>query len=131
MTALNTIFDDNFDIAITTKPNFFDENKRSHRTVSRGVTTLLMTTEDAIIGVVDRIHFDVNSHDAYICTVVSTSLTDAKNIIKGLKKVCATYIPTSVENMIEWEGGNWKIFTYARYVYQFTVIVRKAIIEAY
>ena len=131
MTELNTIFENNFDSGITTTPDFFDGNVRSINTIKRGVTTLLANTEDEIQGVIDRRFYDRDAYDGYICELVARTLSDAKNIIKGLKKVCATYTPTSEENILQWEEGDWTLFTRARYEFRFIVLVRRAVIQAF
>jgi len=131
MTDLKTIFENNFDTNICSKPNFYDGQMRSIATMKRGVVTLLSNTSDEIIGIMERYHFDPNSHDGYICWVVSDTLDDARNIVKALKKVAATYSPTSEENIIQWEEGSWSIFLDARFEFKFIVIVRKAGVVAY
>lgn len=131
MNSLNTIFDANFDANIATKPDFFDGQVRSINTVRRGVVSMLLLTNDEILGVIDRRYYDRESHDGYICWAKSTTEADAINMVKALKKVCATYAGSSDENILQWEEGDWEIFTNAQYVYRFNVIVRKAGMVAY
>lgn len=131
MTSLNTIFDNNFDDSITTKPNFYNRTIRNPVSMLRGVVTLLANTDDEIIGIIQRNHYDPESYDGYICWVVAQTLSDARNIIKGLKKVASTLTPTDDETVMQWETGDWEIFGTHRFIFRFIVLVRKSGLVAY
>ncbi len=132
MTHINTIFEDNFDTNITTKPSFYKKQKRHPASVKRGVVTLHINILDDTMGIRERVHFDPKSHDAYFCWVVSeTNKADLENIIKALKKVIVTYTPTDTENIIRWEEGKLNPRPNGRWEFTFVVLVRKAGIKLY
>lgn len=132
MTALNDILDNGWDVSITSKPTFLTTNETNFRGYQRVVSTQRTTSTDDIIGIVAREYFDTNANDAYNCIVTTmTSEADLNNMITAIKKVCATYTPTSAENILEWAGGNIEPFNGVRWVFRFTIIVSRAGIVAY
>lgn len=131
MTSLEDIFDNNFDIGITTKPTFYDMRKTPLALIGRGVGTLLANDSDEIMGIMERSMYSPESHDGYFVWVVARSQSDAEDIKKALKKVAATYTPTSEENILQWEEGEWEFHGVSRHEYKFVVIVRRAGISAY
>lgn len=131
MNRLNTIFDANFDIGITTEPNYYDTPIRNPATVIRGVFSVKSMTHDLTTGLMERLHFSPDSYDGYIVTVVSTSQSDMDNIVKALKKSASTYSGGTDENIIQWDDGVLTIINNMRYVYAIPFILRKAGIESY
>jgi hypothetical protein len=131
MTDINSIISDNWDATIVTAPTIADELRRSRNTMNEGITTLISNTSDMVIGILDRSHLDPDSYDGYICWVISATEANLLKYIKAIKKVCAEYTPTSDENVLKWEGGDWKIFNNKRFEFQFVLIVYKAGIQLY
>ena len=132
MTALNTILNAGWDTDICTKPSFITLREANFRFYPRVVGTQIVTDEDEFIGIPDRDYYSAESHDAYIikfCT--QTSLADLRNMEQAIKKVCATYDPTSAESILEWSGGEIKDFNGWRWEFTMTIYVRKSGVSAY
>ncbi len=132
MTALNTILADNWDGAICTKPSMITISTSNWRTYQRVVATQKISKEDEIQGIVTRAYYSADSHDLYDCIITTmTSEADMENMITAIKKICATYSPTSDENILQWEGGDIEPFNGMRWIFRFRLIVRRAGISAY
>lgn len=132
MTALNTILDTNWDAGICTKPTFITQSTGNWRAYMRVVSTQKITKLDEIIGTVSRAYFDPNAHDAFHVIITSmTSEADLENMIEAIKKICATYTPTSAENILQWEGGDLEVFNGVRWVFTMTILVRRSGRTAY
>ena len=131
MTDINDIISDNFDTGICPKPDIIDDSRACRRGYTRVISTRRTTTIDDIQGITQRQFFNPDAYDAWICWIISTTESDAENIIKAVKKLCATYIPTSEENILEWQGGDWKPFNNVRFEFTFVLLKRKSGIQAY
>ena len=131
MTDINDIIDANFDEGICTKPDIIDDSKACRRGFTRVISTRRTTTIDDIEGIAQRRFFNPDAYDAWITWVISNTEADAENIIKAIKKICSTYTPTSEENILEWQGGDWKPFNNIRYQFKFVLLKRKSGIQAY
>ena len=131
MTDINIIINDNWDTGICVKPDIIDDSRDSRRGYQRVVSTRRSTTIDDIEGIVQRQFFNPDAYDAWITWIISNTEVDADNMIKAIKKVCATFTPTSDENILEWEGGDWKPFNGVRYEFKFVLLKRKSGYQAY
>ena len=138
MTDINDIINDNWDTGICTKPDIIDDTKACRRGFERVVSTKRTTTVDDIEGIVKRQFFNPDAYDAWITWIISQKSsnvsdpeTDVENMIKAIKKLCATFTPTSEENILQWEGGDWKPFNNVRYEFKFVLLRRKSGIQAY
>lgn len=128
---MNTIISDNFDEGICTKPDIIDDTKMSRRGFERVISTRRASTIDEIEGITGRQFWDKDSYDGWICWAISTTEADCENIMKAIKKVAATFTPTTEENIIQYEGGEWKPFNGVRYEFRFVLLKRKAGMQAY
>jgi len=132
MTAINTILDNNWDTDICTKPTIITLKTGNFRAYQRVIGTQLADFDDEVVGIQTRQYYNEDSHDIYICKAASmTSEADLRNMIKAVKKICATYTPTSAENILEWQRGSFMEFNGVRWYCEFALIVRKAGIAAY
>lgn len=132
MTAINTIFDNDWDATICTKPSFINLAKNSTVFYSRVVGTVIETNDDKVKDALDRKFYDPDSYDAYRLEIVSeTSEADLKNMIKAIKKVCSTYTPTSAENVIDWDRGVYNYWNEMRWEFTITILIYKAGIASY
>ena len=138
MTDINDIINDNWDINICAKPDIIDDTKTSRRGYGRVVSTRRTTTIDDIEGIVERRFFNPDSYDAWITWIISSKNSvvsdpedDVENMIKAIKKICSTFTPTGDENILEWEGGDWKPFNNVRYQFKFVLLKRKGGMQAY
>ena len=103
----------------------------SRRGYLRVISTRRASTIDEIEGITGRQFFDKDSYDGWVCWAISTTETDCENIIKAIKKVVATFTPTADENIIQYDGGEWKPFNGVRYEFRFTLLKRKSGKAAY
>ncbi|MFX1296295.1 MAG: hypothetical protein ACFFD2_15770 [Promethearchaeota archaeon] len=132
MTDLETIISDNWDEGICTKPSFISLITETPDFYQRIIGTRIDNDDDRVKDAMDRKFFDPDSHDGYIIHIVTqTSYADLKNMIQAIKKVCATYSPTSAENVLDWERGTYKIWNDMRWEYINVILVYKAGIAAY
>lgn len=131
MTDINDIISDNWDTDICSKPAIIDDSRLNRRWYQRVVSTRRSTTIDEIEGITGREFFNPDSYDGWICWAISNTESDCEDIIKAIKKICATYSPTSSEKILEWEGGNWRPFNGIRYEFRFVLLKRKSGVAAY
>jgi len=132
MTDITDIITDNWDSGIVTIPTVINGLINNRRLYQRVIATELISTLDALEGITGRQFFSPDSHDAHECFVEAASEDDARNIIKGIKKVCATYTPVAgQENILQWSGGEWTVFNDVRFMFKFVLIIRKAGVAGY
>jgi len=132
MTSLNSILDSNWDGTICTKPSFMTLRHGNYRGYQRVVGTQKIVKSDDMIGLLTRDHYDPDAYDAYdVIITTMTSEADLENMITAVKKVCATYTPTSAENILKWEGGNYDPFNNVRWIFTFSILVYRAGIVGY
>jgi len=131
MTDINTILDDNWDTDICAKPSFIKFYSDNYRAYKRVIATSVSNIDDEVIGLMDRLHFSVDSHDGYTCLIATTTKADMLNILKAMKKSCIKYDPTSAESMIKWEGGSTRIFNAVLFEIRLIIIINKAGVLAY
>ena len=133
MTDINTIMDANWDVGICAKPTFVQLYKGNYRGYERVFGSEKININDEMIGIVDRSHYSPESHDAFKCKVASTTESDIENIIKGMKKVCTTFAPSSEENILQWQPlqDRYNHPSNCWFEYDFIILKRKAGIKAY
>lgn len=131
MTDILDIISDNWDTDIIAEPAIIDDSKDIRRGYLTVISTRRTTTIDDIEGVIARQFFNPDAYDAWVCWAISPTEANTELLIKAIKKVCATFIPTSAENILQWQGGEWKPFNGTRYEFRFILIKRKSGIQAY
>jgi len=132
MTALNTIMDTNWDTGICAKPTFITTSTGNWRGYGRVFSSQKVSRLDDIIGTLSREYFDPDAHDAYEVIISSTtSQADIENMIKAVKKVCATYTPTSAENILNWAGGDLDTQNGFIWTFRLVILVVRAGVPAY
>jgi len=131
MTDINTIISDNWDAGIIAKPAIIDDTKDIRRGYLTVVSTRRTTTIDSIEGITERRFFNPDASDMWVCWAISPTEANTELLIKAIKKICATFTPTSEENILQWEGGEWKPFNNTRYEFRFILIRRKSGKQAY
>ncbi len=132
MATLKNIITNNWDTDICTAPTVIKLQLKNWRAYKRVLGIRRVQRIDEIKGIVSRSYFDTEAHDAYECIITTmTSEDDFNNMIEALKKVCATYTPTSTENILEWTGGEIEMFNEVRWVFRCILIVNRSGITAY
>ena len=131
MTDINTILDDNWDTDIIAKPAIIDDTIDTRRGYLTVVSTRRSSSIDDIEGVVSRQFFNPDAFDAWICWAISPTEANTELLIKAIKKVCATFTPTSAENILQWQGGDWDKWNGTRFTFQFVLVKRKSGKQAY
>lgn len=130
MTDFNDILDNATQWATegVTKPSIKEGQIYNINQFTRGIVVKAVTNEDEIIGVIDRRFYDPDSHDAWICDVAAPTRADLLSIIGVIKRICAEYAPTSAENILRWESGDYGLFNNTRFTFNFVVLIHKALI---
>ncbi|KKN42535.1 hypothetical protein LCGC14_0712210 [marine sediment metagenome] len=132
MTDIIDIITDNWDTDIIALPSIINGLILNRRFYGRVISTELIDILDETEGVTGRRFFDSESHDGYDTFIEAGSESDAKLIIKALKKICSTYTPVAgEENILQWVGGSWGNFNDVRIKFKFILIIRKSGIASY
>ncbi len=115
-----------------TKPSILTGQLHSIDIMTRGMVVKRATASDDLTGVVDRNRYSIDSHEIWTCYIVTmTSMTDLDAMIGCIKRICAEYIPTSEENHLEWQGGDFVHFNNVRFAYYFAIVVKKSAIAEF
>ncbi len=132
MTDPSTILDDNWDIAITSKPEFIDDSKSNRAMFLRVISTRLTNFQHNTFGIPVPDHLDEESYDAYETWLISNTQADLENMFKAFKKVCSLYSPViGNENILTWAGGDIVLTNGFRFELQIVWFLGKAGILAY
>jgi len=112
-----------------TKPTIKVGQTYSIKLMSRGIVVKRVTSEDELIGVIDRNAYSINSHEAWICDIVSsTSEDDLDNIMGCIKRILAEYSQVSGhETYLSWQGGDFKPFNNVRWEFHFIILRMKSL----
>lgn len=113
-----------------TEPQVKSAQVMSLHQMSRGILVGIVTTDDELVGVIDRNLYSVDSHTIWMCSVVSsTSLADLEAILGCIKRILAQYERVEdEENHFEWQSGEYNRFNNVRHEYHFAIIQKKSAI---
>ena len=125
MATLATIIDTDWDAGNVTKPAIVEAPDSGKYLQSRILHIEQVQKVEDYMGILSRQHYTPDSHDAYRCTVGSTTLSDATAIVDEVRRICAQFSPSSPDKILQWEGGDWE-FTPFWYVCTFVVMKRKS-----
>lgn len=128
---LNTILNSDWNAGICAKPSFLDDEISNRRGYSRVISSRKIQRIDELKGLMDRQHLSPESHDAFRVWVIDTTQAGVDALFKGIEEVAATYAGSASEKIIEWEGGDLRIFNQVRYEYEFIVFLKKSGIVGY
>lgn len=84
-----------------------------------------MKIED-YMGIQTRTHYTVDTHDAYLVTVGTSTKADTEAIVDEIRRICAEFDPTSADKILEWEGGEWDEQTTYWHSFTFVIMKRKS-----
>jgi hypothetical protein len=131
MTDIDSILDNATQWATEgiTKPAIKTGQLHSLRIMSRGIVVKKLTSDDELIGVVDRHAYSVNSHEIWACGIVSmTSFADLEDMIGVVKRIVAEYTQVAdEETYLTWAGGDYKHWNNKRFEFRFAIIRNKAL----
>ena len=131
MTDINTILDNatQWTTEGVTKPAIRTGQLISLDMMSRGIVVLKVSSDDELIGVVDRHAYSVNSHEIWVCGMVSsTSFADLENIIGVIKRIIAEYTQVDgEETYLNWSGGDYKHWNNKRFEFRFAIVRMKSL----
>lgn len=97
--------------------------------MTRGIIIRKVTSDDELVGVVDRNRYSINSHEIWSCGIVTmTSFADLDAIIQCIKRILAEYTFTPSENHLEWQGGDYIHFNNIRFQFFFGIVLKKSMI---
>jgi poly-beta-hydroxyalkanoate depolymerase len=129
MTDVNDILNNALQWTIEgiTKPSIKTGQIQSIKTMNRGIVVKIVNSDDELIGVIDRHAYSIDSHEIWICAMVSsTSQNDLTNIIGCVKRICAEHEANTAESHLEWQGGDYKIFNNKRFEFFFAIMRKKS-----
>lgn len=131
MTDVNIILDNATQWATegVTKPTIKTGQIYSIKLMSRGIVVKRVTSEDELIGIIDRNAYSINSNEAWIVDIVSsTSKDDLDDIIECIKRILAEYTQVSgEETYLTWQGGDFKPFNNVRWEFRFVILRMKSL----
>lgn len=131
MTDINTVLEDatQWTTEGVTKPAIKTGQLHSITMMSRGIVVKKVSSDDELIGVVDRNAYSIDSHEVWVCAMVSsTSFADLENIIGCVKRIIAEYGQVADhETYLTWAGGDYKHWNNRRFEFRFAIMRMKSI----
>ena len=110
-----------------TKPAIKTGQLHSIKMMTRGMVVKRVSSDDELIGVIDRHAYSIDSHEIWICGIVSsTSEDDLDDIVECVKRIIAEYEATSAESHLTWQGGDYKPFNNVRFEFFFAIVRKKS-----
>lgn len=125
MATLAAIMTAQWDINNVAMPKIVEAPTRGKWLESRILHVEQVQKIEDYMGILSRQHYTPDSHDAYRCTAGTASLADTTSIVDEVRRICAQFIPSSPDKILEWEGGDWR-FTPFWYECTFVVMKRKS-----
>lgn len=130
MADLDDIFTNNWDSDNVDTPIVVRSELRSVKIYNRAVCCRLVRQREDYMGILGRDHYTPDSHDAWVVYIVSTTQSDAQDMLKETRRICAQYNGTADEDkFITWQVGDWDVKLPHRWVFRFVVLVQKAGID--
>lgn len=91
-----------------------------------GIVGRWVAFNDMYIGILGSDHFSEDSHDVYRVEIVAETLARFQEILLEIKRICSQHEPTSVDNVIEWQGGDTNHWNNTRFRGTFLILIAKA-----
>ncbi len=130
MTDINTILDNATQWATesVTKPSIKTGQIHSLSMMTRGIVVQRVSSEDQLVGIIDRNAYSIDSTEMWICSIVThTSEDDLDNIVGCVKRIIAEYGQVQgEETYLNWDGGNYNYFNNIRFEFNFVILRMKA-----
>ena len=115
-----------------TKPTIKTGQIYSLHFLSRGIIVRRASSEDELVGVIDRNAYSFESQEAWLCSIVSTTEDDLDNIIGCVKRILAEYTQVSGhETYMTWQGGDFRTFNIVSFEFHFVILRQKAMQTEY
>ena len=131
MTDVDTILDNATQWATesVTKPSILTGQLHSINMMSRGIVVKKVTSDDELIGVVDRHAYSIDSSEIWVCAMVSsTSFSDLDDIVGTVKRIIAEYAQVAgEETYLNWAGGDYKHWNNRRFEFRFAIMRMKSL----
>lgn len=123
---INTIFNSDWTTATgsVVKPTFINKRYISAKVYKRVVEEERIRKIEEAMGIIERTRYTPESHIGWRVTIVSSTQTDAEDLINECRRICAAFIPTATERQLIWEGGDWSNPKAWRFEFTFVVFVR-------
>ncbi len=130
MTDIDTILDNATQWATEsiTKPSIKTGQLHSIEMMSRGIVVKKITSDDELIGVVDRHTYSIDSQEIWVCAMISsTSFSDLEDIIGVVKRIIAEYEQVANnETYLTWAGGDYNHWNNRRFEFRFAIARMKS-----
>ena len=126
MTSLESVLDTNWDATNVAKPTIVTGPKYGRYLYSRILFIRRTLKTEDYMGIVSSTFYTPDTHDAYMITVGSETKADTEAITDELRRICAEFSPTSAENLLQLEGGEWDEPTAYWHMFTFVIMKRKS-----
>lgn len=123
MASLEAVLEANWDGTNVTEPPIVTGPENSEYLESRIVHIKRTMKIEDYMGIQTRTKYSVDTHDAYLVTVGTTTKSDTEDIVDEIRRICAEFSPTSADKILKWEGGDWDEPTF--YWHRFTFVIFK------
>jgi hypothetical protein len=123
MATLEAILDARWDGTNVTKPTIQTGPEFGPYLESRVVHIKRTMKIEDYMGIQTRTKYTVDTHDAYLVTVGTSTKSDTEQIVDEIRRICAEFAPTSADKILQWEGGDWDEPT--TYWHSFTFVIMK------
>jgi hypothetical protein len=131
MTDINSVLDNatQWTTEGVTKPSILTGQLHNINMMGRGIVTTRVSSEDQLIGVMERNAYSVNSIEMWTCDMVSNiSYADLENMVGVVKRIIAEYGQVAgEETYLNWDGGEFYIFNNVRFEFHFVILRNKAL----
>lgn len=130
MTDINSILDNASQWATenVTKPLIKLGQVYSLEMMNRGITTQRVSSEDQLIGTMERNAYSVDSVEMWLCDMVAQTEDDLDDIVGVIKRIIAEYRQVAgEETYLDWDGGDYRYFNNTRFEFHFVILRNKAL----
>ena len=131
MTSINSILENatQWVTESVTEPTIKTGQLHSLAMMSRGIVVKKIKSDDELIGVMERNAYSINSHEVWVCGMVSsTSEADLEAIVGCVKRIIAEYPQVAGhETYLNWDGGEYNIINNIRFEFHFVILRQKAL----
>jgi len=111
-----------------TKPSILTGQLHSTKLMTRGIVVKKVSSNDELIGVIDRNAYSVDSHEVWMCDIVSSTNADLVAMVGTVKRIIAEYTQVSgEETYLNWAGGEFSIWNNSRFMFSFAIMRMKSI----
>jgi len=111
-----------------TKPSILTGQLHNIQMMLRGIVVKKMSSNDELMGVIDRNVYSVDSHEIWTCEMIDISADDLEAMIGCVKRIIAEYTQVEgEETYLTWAGGEYFIWNNVRFGFSFAIMRMKSV----